>query len=78
MANAFFSTFPRRPRRRGREDAEDIFCMPDLTTGDVSFPTIFGDLQTTQSRQLLKKMLNYFDTVDCDEPCGHLYVRRHK
>ena len=28
--------------------------------------------------QLLKQLLNYFDTVDCEEPCGHLYVERRR
>ena len=76
IANIFFSTFPRRPV------SKTGFNCPDLVTGNVSFTTIFGDgksaLKTEKSRQLLKKVLNYFDVLDRDEPCGHLDVYRQK
>ena len=52
--------------------------MPNLSNGNLSFPTIFGELKTVVSRQLLKKTLNYFDAIDCEEPCGHLYFDRRK
>ena len=52
--------------------------MPNLSNGNLSFPTIFGELKTVGSRQLLKKTLNYFDAIDCEEPCGHLYLDRRK
>jgi len=60
----------------------------DLTTRSLildsqrhlSFHILFGENLSSGSgcgTRLLKKFLNYFDTLDCEEPCGHLKIERY-
>ena len=46
----------------------------------TSFHKLFGENLSSgvgSGTRLLKKFLNYFDTLDCEEPCGHLKVEKH-
>ena len=86
IANMFFSTFP-RPRYMERNENLDVENQ-DLSTRSLilasqrhlSFHKLFGENLSSGSgsgTRLLKKFLNYFDTLDCEEPCGHLKVERY-
>ena len=85
IANIFFSTYP-RPRHMEKDSIEarsnQDFIYRSLTLDvqhNLSFHTVFGnDLSSGAGAgtRLLKKFLNYFDTLDCEEPCGHLKIER--
>ena len=49
---------------------------------EASFHTLFGKNLSSglagNGTRLFKKFLNYFDTLDCEEPCGHVVVERWK
>ena len=83
----FFSTYP-RPRYLESGHVEESKLNPDLATRSItldvqrytSFHTLFGHNLSTGvgcGTRTLKKFLNYFDTLDCEEPCGHLKLERY-
>lgn len=85
IANMFFSTYPRS--RFGPIGLQSSNENQDLITRslildvnrNISFHTLFGkDLSSGSGcgTRLFKKFLNYFDTLDCEEACGHLKFER--
>ncbi|TRY68618.1 hypothetical protein TCAL_03228 [Tigriopus californicus] len=65
VANMFFSTFPARSSK----------MLPNLP--DSSFTTFFHSiLESLPQAFMLKNLLNYFDILDEEQPCGHLVFVR--
>ena len=86
IANMFFSTYPRpryMPRNPNASHENQDFITRSLTLDVqryVSFHTLFGPNLSSgvgSGTRLFKKFLNYFDTLDCEEPCGHLKIERY-
>ena len=86
IANIFFSTYP-RPRKI-ENGITPSTQNPELHSRSVcldvqrymSFHTLFGKNLSSglgNGTRLLKKFLNYFDTLDCEEPCGHVKIERY-
>ena len=85
IANMFFSTYPRPRHMAGKANASSKH--QDVTTRSItldvqryiSFHTMFGSNLASgigSGTRLFKTFLNYFDTLDCEEPCGHLKIER--
>lgn len=65
VANMFFSTFPARSSK----------MVPNLP--DSSFTTFFHSiLESLPQAFMLKNLLNYFDILDEEQPCGHVVFKR--
>ena len=85
IANMFFSTYPRSrfdligiQGSSGNPDLINRSLILDVNR-NISFHTLFGknlSSGTGSGTRLFKKFLNYFDTLDCEEACGHLKFER--
>ena len=82
----FFSTYPgpRYVDDCGYQDSDnqDIAARSLIIDAHrpLSFHSLFGEKLSSgmgSGTRLLKKFLNYFDTLDCEEPCGHLKIERY-
>ena len=87
ISNIFFSTYP-RPRYIQGNYISPSTENPELNSYSVnldvqrymSFHILFGKNLSSgvgNGTRLLKKFLNYFDTLDCEEPCGHVKIERY-